>query len=273
MTNMSIANSLELSIIIVNYNGEKYLADCLESVRKQCQGITYEIIIVDNQSTDNSLEIIEDYYPESILIRNITNEGFAKANNIGVKKSKGKFILLLNNDTVLLDNLRPAVNMLSENAVGAVGIKMLDSKKKYRKSIGYFPNPLSLFKLSLLTKNRNGFSTGDFNETTYEVDWIEASFLLTKRSLWDQVGGLCEDYFMYVEDVDFSKRLSRIKKKRIYFNKISYIHYGGFNPTREKLLIDGYFTYINNFHKNPTKAVYKICLTLNKFIKILKNKF
>lgn len=273
MTNRSLTNSVELSIIIVNYNGAKYLHDCLASVHKQCQGITYEIILVDNKSTDKSLEIIEKNYAECILLRNTKNLGFAKANNIGVKKSNGEFILLLNNDTVLLNNLRPAINILSKDDVGVVGIKMLDSKKNYRKSIGNFPNPLSLFKLSLLTKNTNGFSSGIFNKNIYEVDWIEGSFLLTKRRIWDQLGGLCEDYFMYVEDVDFSKRVSLIKKKRIYFNTLSYIHYGGFNATREKQLIDGYFIYINNFYRNPTKAIYKICITLNKFIKIIKNKY
>ena len=134
----------ELSIIIVNYNGEHYLENCINSIYTHCRNIDFEVVITDNNSKDNSVSIIINNYPEIILIESKENLGFAGGNNIAVKKSSGKNILLLNNDTVLQQNILPALNELNKDSIGVVGIKMLDEKEEYLSSVGKFPNPLSL---------------------------------------------------------------------------------------------------------------------------------
>jgi GT2 family glycosyltransferase len=272
---MSLTNSVELSIIIVNYNGAKYLHDCLASVHKQCQGITYEIIIVDNQSTDKSLEIIDNNYPESILIRNTKNLGFAKANNIGVSKSNGKFILLLNNDTILEDNLNEIITFFKGNIsglAGAMSIKMLGKNREYRKSVGYFPSSIRLLKLSSLYRNLGGFSNGDFDPEIkiYDVDWIEGSFLLTTKEIWNLLNGLSESYFMYCEDIDFCKRIKQNGYKVLYAPFYSYVHYGGYNSGRQELLLESFNIYINRHKKGINRMLALYALKINKIIKYVK---
>lgn len=262
----------ELSIIIVNYNGENYLENCINSIYTHCRNINFEIVITDNNSKDNSLSIIRNNYPEVILIESKENLGFAGGNNIAVKKSSGKNILLLNNDTVLQQNILPALNELNKDSIGVVGIKMLDEKEEYLSSVGKFPNPLSLIKLSLLNDKRNDFVSGEFSKNLYNVDWLTGAFLLTKKALWDKVNGLDEDYFMYVEDVDFCKKISSLGYKIIFLSNISYIHFVGFNKSREIKLIEGYKLYSDKHFNFFNSILAKICLKINHvYKKTVKN--
>lgn len=260
----------ELSIIIVNYNGETYLEDCINSIYKFCSFIDYEVIIIDNNSIDDSVSIIKNKFPEIVLIESKENLGFAKGNNIAVKKSLGNKILLLNNDTILLEDISIALEELAKENVGIVSIKMLGKNRQYVKSAGNFPTISSLILFSRLHLKNNGFETGNFIKNTIEVDWLEGSFLLTKKEYFNKVGGLSEDYFMYVEDVDFCKKIALLGKKRIYLTNISFIHYGGFNKKRQFRLIDGYKIYVNKYFNN-LKFVALVILNLKKqLFKVLK---
>ena len=137
----------ELSVIIVNYNGEYFLKDCLQSVLLTCKEVNLEIIIVDNNSADNSLDLILLKDPRIKVIKNKENLGFSKANNIGINHCTKDYILLLNNDTILLDPLDELFQYVEKNErVGAVSIQMVDKDKQYRCSTGYFPN---LFNITL----------------------------------------------------------------------------------------------------------------------------
>lgn len=263
-------NNITLSIIIVNYNGETFLEACIPSIIEQCKNIDYEIIIVDNNSIDNSVQLIEENFPKIILIKNKKNLGFAVANNIGVNQSQSEFILLLNNDTLLIDDLKPAIDLLKTNQeIGILGIKMLDKNKVYRQSAGYFPSPLRLLKLKSMLIHSNGFSTGDFKESIpfFSVDWIEASLLLTRKKLWDELKGMDETFFMYAEDIDYCKRLSALKKKTVYLPTLSYIHFGGFNVKRNKLLKKGLIHYVNNHFSGMRKWISRLNIELNFFVK------
>ena len=260
----------ELSIIIVNYNGRRFLEDCIYSIEDKCKSIAHEIILVDNNSSDDSILIIEEQFPQIILIKNKTNVGFAAGNNIGVKNSKGKYILLLNNDTLLVDDLKPAIDLLrTEQTIGTIGIKMLDKNKGYRQSAGYFPTPLRLLKLKSMLIHSNGFDDGTFDESIpfFSVDWIEASFLLTRRKLWEELKGMDETFFMYAEDIDYCKRVSALKKKTVYLPSLSYIHFGGFNVKRNKLLKKGLIHYVNNHFSGMRKWISRLNIELNFFVK------
>lgn len=263
---MSENKNIALSVILINYNGKKYLQDCLESISKCCDE-SHEVILVDNASTDGSQEYIKENFPEVILVENLSNMGFAKANNIGVEKSTGKNILLLNNDTILLDTIDPLLKEIEMEEVGAITIKMLNGKKEFIAPYGKFPTPTNLVKLANLNEKREELRTGNFTKDIYNVDWITGSFILVKRKDWDLVDGLDEDYFMYVEDVDFSKKLQKRGKKILFYANYSYIHFVGFNPNREIKLIEGYKIYARKHFNVYGNLVAQQMLSFNLFIK------
>lgn len=263
---MSKKRDIQLSIIIVNYNGKEYLKDCLKSISICCT-VTHEVIIVDNASTDGSQSFLKKNHPEVVLIENDTNTGFAKANNLGVEKSTGRNILLLNNDTILLDTIDPLLNEVAPENIGAITIKMLNGQREFIAPYGKFPTPLNLIKLANLNEKRVALRTGNFTKEKYTVDWITGSFLLIKRKDWDLVQGLDEDYFMYVEDVDFSKKLRKHNKKILFYANYSYIHFVGFNPKREIKLIEGYKIYARKHFSFFGNLMAQGMLHFNLFVK------
>jgi GT2 family glycosyltransferase len=258
--------NIELSIIIVTYNCEKYIKNCLDSILKYCSDVNYELIVFDNDSNDNTINIIESDYTKVKLIRSQSNLGFAKGNNEAVNVSKGKYILLLNHDTILLNNISKALKIVEkDDKIGALGIKMLNQNKIYESSVGKFPTPFKLIKFSLFNEKSAEFISGNFNspETLRKVDWITGAFLLTRKKYWDEVEGLDEKYFMYVEDVDFCKKINLIGKQVVFLPSLSFIHFIGFNRKREILLIKGYRIYANKFYKKHNKLIAKSCLFIN----------
>ncbi|MEY8870691.1 glycosyltransferase family 2 protein [Gaetbulibacter jejuensis] len=267
---------MDLSIIIVNYNGEKYLSDCLESIEKQCQGFSYEIIIWDNDSKDNSIEFLQDNYIDKIkLIASKDNLGFAGGNNAAAKYAKGKYLLLLNNDTILLNPLKSILELMNKDSrIGVLGIKMLNGNKEYTVSSGLLPKTyqLSYFKwFSIINKE---FASGDFSSNQpIEVGWLSGSFLVTPKKLWDDIGGLDETFFMYVEDVDYNKEVEKRGYKRVFIPSLEYIHFIGFNGAKNNLLVKGYRIYIKKHFRGLNKIVANVCLSINELVKKTKGNY
>lgn len=263
---------VKISVIIVNYNGKKFLDDCFESIKKCFAGISYEIVVVDNASVDGSCEYIRLKHPEVRLIESAENLGFGKGNNLGVKNSKGKYLLLLNNDTVLLDHLGPVLNRLEEDAtIGAAGTMMLDANRNYLMAAGNFPSPFNLYRLKNIILMGPEFRSGKFEKDEYYVDWLSGAFLMMPRKVYDETGGFDEDYFMYVEDVDLSKRIHDKGYKRIFLPRYSYIHYVGHNKSRDHLLVKGFDLYINKHMQGRAKLLSQCSLTINKAVKFIKS--
>jgi len=265
---------IELSVIIVNHNGLKYLKNCLDSLYENLQNTTFEIIVIDNNSNDKSCSYIKENYPNVILIESKENLGFGKGNNLGVKNAKGKIILLLNNDTVLLDSIAPAIEILTKNEnIGILTVKMLDGNKKYIPSVGKFPSPLKMLKFSFLNEKRLEFISGKFDSNKiYNVDWVSGAFMLIRKKDYDAVRGFDPDYFMYVEDVDLCKRMTDIGKECVFIPSLSYIHFVGFNKTREIFLIKGYQIYANKHFFGFSRAIANGMLAINKAIKKMKKR-
>lgn len=264
-----------LSIIIVNYNGEKFLNSCLHSVVEHCNNLDYEIILVDNNSTDSSLTGVEDISKSIKIVKNATNLGFAAGNNIGVKHSTGDFILLLNNDTILLEPISPAIELIRDDtSIGIVGIKMLDEQNRFVASFGKFPKFYNFIKLKTLQIDLVKIEHKIFQapHKPIDVDWISGAFLITTKEIWQQVNGLDESFFMYVEDVDFNKKVLELNKKRVFLPSLSFIHFVGFNKSREKLLISSYKTYIRNHKKGIDLMASLLMLNINLFFKIILNR-
>lgn len=266
--------NLELSVILVNYNGIQYLDACLKSVQQYLNEISYEIILIDNNSQDDSCKFIKENYSEVHLIESKNNNGFGKGNNLAVQEAKGEFLLLLNVDTVLQGQLKTVFNYLKNHKeIGALGINMWDGNKEYLQAAGQFPNPVNLFWMKKAFQFHKDFVSGQFSKELYEVDWLTGSFILMPKFVFTEIGGFDEDYFLYVEDVDFCKRIADLGYKRIFYSKQNYIHHVGFNKKKNPMLIDGYRLYINKHFNGFYKYLCLVILKINETVKIIKGLF
>ena len=262
---------MELSIIIVNYNGQLFLKNCFESIKNCLKNVAYEIIIIDNNSSDDSCNFIKENFKNVILIESKINLGFGKGNNEAVKRASGKHLLLLNNDTILLNDLSPILSFINkEKNIGAIGINMLNSNKNYIQAAGNFPNFFNLFWMKLAFNINSDFKTGNFKQDFYNVDWLTGSFLFIPKFVYDEVGGFDEDYFLYVEDVDFSKRIANLGLKRVFLPNYNYIHFVGFTKAKNPMLIKGYEIYISKHFTGLDKLLVTVALRINKLVKNIK---
>ncbi|WP_412464801.1 glycosyltransferase family 2 protein [Flavobacterium mekongense] len=261
----------ELSVIIVNYNGAKFFKDCLDSLYRNLTGINFEIIVLDNNSRDNSCDYLKSNFPEVKLIASALNYGFGKGNNEAVKQAKGEYLLLINNDTIVLDQLLPVLEYLKfDKSIGVVGINMLNGDKKYLPAAGNFPSVSNMFLMKRLLQISDEFIQGKFTKSAYEVDWLGGSFLMLPKSIYNQIGGFDEDYFLYVEDVDFCKKIADIGYKRVFLPCYSYIHYVGFTRAKNPMLIRGYEIYLSKHYSGIEKSLILLALKINKLVKKIK---
>ena len=263
---------VELSVIIVNYNGLKYLKECFESLYHNLSGISFEIIVIDNNSQDESCTYIKSNFPDIKLIASKINLGFGKGNNTAVKHAAGDYVLLINNDTVVLNPLLPVLNYLkSDKSIGVVGINMLNGKREYLTAFGHFPNVRNMFEMKQLLDNGPEFNSGKFEKEAYEVDWLGGSFLMLSRETYREIDGFDEDYFLYVEDVDFCKKIANRGLKRIFLPRYSYVHFVGFDKSKNPMLIKGYQIYISKHFYGAEKFWVTIALSVNKLVKNIKS--
>ncbi len=223
---------MKISIIIVNYNTFDYTQQCIDSVLEALKfsNINGEIIVIDNDSPDKSGEKLKKFYKDNSqvdIILNNDNEGFAKANNIGLEKAQGDYILLLNSDTVIQsDTLQKCLDYLDKHEdYDVLGCKVVLGDGKLDPACKRsFPTPLnSLFHtLKLDSIFKKSPTIGSYNltyideDTTTEVDCITGAFILLRRDVYEKVGGLDEEYFMYGEDIDWCYRIKEAGFRIIY---------------------------------------------------------
>jgi GT2 family glycosyltransferase len=248
---------MQLSVIIVNYNVRHFLEQCLLSVRKSIAGLAnpeeVEIFVVDNNSVDESVAMVQEKFPEIKLIANRRNTGFAVANNQAIRQSSGKYVLLLNPDTVVReDTFRKCFDFMEAHPqAGGLGVKMIDGSGKFLpESKRGFPSPFvafcKTFGLSkIFSKSRlfNRYHLGylDPGETN-EVDVLAGAFMLLRRSTLDKTGLLDEAFFMYGEDIDLSYRIVQAGYKNYYFAGTTIIHYKGESTKK------GSLNYVRTFY-------------------------
>ncbi len=229
---------MKLSVVIVNYNVEYFLEQCLHSVRKACVGIESEVWVVDNASADGSLRMLAEKFPEVHVITNTENLGFAKANNQAIRQSKGEFVLLLNPDTIVEEDTfsKTLAFMEAHPEAGGLGVKMVDGKGRFlRESKRGLPTPATaLFKilgLTALFPHSPVFARyylGHLSDhDVHEVEILAGAFMLLRRAVLDKIGLLDEDYFMYGEDIDLSYRILQAGYKNYYYPHTRIIHYKG----------------------------------------------
>jgi GT2 family glycosyltransferase len=253
---------LELSIIIVNYNVRHFLEQCLCSVQKAIPALEAEVIVIDNNSSDNSIAYLQTGFSSIRFIANNVNLGFAKACNQGLNLAKGKYILFLNPDTIVPEDCFTKCIGFFENHpdAGAIGIKMLDGSGLFLKeSKRSFPSPVtSLYKLFGLaglfprSKTFSKYHLGFLDENqNHEVDVLAGAFMMIKKEVLDKVGGFEETFFMYGEDVDLSYRIQKAGYKNYYFSESSIIHFKGESTKK------GSLNYVHLFYNAMTVFVKK----------------
>ncbi len=237
---------MDLSIIIVNYNVKEFLQNLIHSIEKASSTITKEIIIIDNASDDGSVDFIKEKFPYVKLNANQNNLGFGKANNIGLKEVRGKYILLINPDTIVAeDTFEKMIRFFENNPdAGLAGCKILNPdgtlQLACRRS---FPGPWTSFTkvtgLSTFFNKSKIFARYNLTyldeNQTYEVDAISGSFMMMRRKVYDKVGGFDEQFFMYGEDLDFCYRVQKAGFKVYYVHSTQIIHYKGESTKRSSL--------------------------------------
>jgi len=240
------SSSLQLSVIIVNFNVKYFLEQCLCSVVKAGKNIEMEIIVVDNRSTDNSRDFFKDRFETVKFIWNTENEGFSKANNTGLKQATGEYILFLNPDTILPEDcLQNCLAVFHQhNNIGAVGVHMIDGSGNFLKeSKRGFPSPFTSFcKLAGLTalfptsKIFARYYLGHLDQNkNHEVAVLAGAFMLVQKRVLDKTGGFDERFFMYGEDIDLSYRILQAGFKNFYFAGTSIMHFKGESTKRGSL--------------------------------------
>ena len=203
---------LELSIITVNYKSADHLIECLRSIKENLKNLEYEIIVIDNASGDRSVGKIQAAFSDIVLIENKTNLGFAKANNQGIRHSRGRYILLLNNDTVVLPNaLEAMVGVLKRSAdIGIVGCRLLNPDKTPQQSFGRVAGFIgdliqSTFSNTLFANSSNPIVEkilARLHRSGKKVGWVCGACMLCRRDSLEETGLLDENFFMYKEDMD-----------------------------------------------------------------------
>lgn len=228
---------IDLSIVIVSWNTKQILDDCLQSVYEQTKGIEYEVIVVDNDSKDGSADMVEEKYPEALLIRSPDNVGFAAGNNLGFEHVKGRHVLLLNSDTLVLDGALQKTLRYAETKVGygVISCKMLNEDHSLQPNCSMLPSNINfLFQVLGLYKffpSSRIFGRAEMTWWNYsderDVEVLKGCFMLVSKDALDDVGGMDEDYFMYSEEVDWCKRFAQANWKLGYYPDAEVIHLGG----------------------------------------------
>jgi GT2 family glycosyltransferase len=266
---------MQLSVIILNYNVRHFLELCVLSVQKALSNIDAEIIVVDNNSSDDSCQMMQHRFPNIKLIRNTENLGFPKGNNIGVSQAKGDYICILNPDTVVAEDTFEKVLAFakSQTNLGIVGCKLIDGKGNFlSESKRGIPTPwvaftkiFGLYKMFPKSIFFNKYYAQHVQESeTGKVDILVGAFMVMKRELYNEIGGFDENCFMYSDDIDLSYMVLQKGKFNYYFPETTVIHYKGESTVKNETYIKRFQEAMNFFYKKH----FKVSIFFSVFMKI-----
>lgn len=243
---------MQLSVVILNYNVRYFLEQCVLSVQKAIQNLDAEIIVIDNNSPDDSVAMMTQRFPDVKLIANTENLGFPKGNNIGVARAKGDYICILNPDTVVAEDTFEKVLSFAQTKpdLGIVGVKLIDGTGKFLpESKRGIPTPrTALGKITGFSKGKYYAAHLGENETG-KVEILVGAFMVMKRELYHQVGGFDENCFMYSDDIDLSYTVLKSGKSNYYFGDTSVIHYKGESTVKDAQYMKRFQEAMDFFYK------------------------
>ncbi len=235
---------MDISVIIVNWNSKDYVRQCLASLQAHCTSVAHEVVVVDGGSFDGCGEMLAKEFPAVIFVQLDKNVGFARANNEGVRRSRGRYLLFLNPDTELRENslqvLKDRIETLP--GAGAVGCKLLNSDGSLQTScVQSFPTVLNQVLDSEFLRGHFpdwhiwGISALQSNDReASEVEAISGACILATRQVFEAVGGFSEIYFMYGEDMDLCLKVWRAGRRVYYTPETSIVHFGGGSSAQAK---------------------------------------
>ena len=258
---------MKLSVVIVSYNVRSYLDNCLASVRKALEGIEGEVFVVDNASTDDTLTLLPDRYPEVRFIANEDNVGFASANNQAIRLAKGEYVLLLNPDTTVAEHtLREAVSFMDEHPqAGGAGVMMHNEDGSLApESRRAIPTPW-VSAMKMLGYSSQYYMSHLPWDKPCQIEVISGAFCLLRHSALDQIGLLDEDFFMYGEDIDLSYRLLKGGYQNWYL-PLPIVHFKGKSTRKSEyryvhvfyqamlIFFRKHYSHLSFFYTLPVKA-------------------
>ncbi|MEQ3661683.1 MAG: GT2 family glycosyltransferase [Flavobacterium sp.] len=276
---------MQLSVIILNYNVRYFLEQCVFSVQKALENIDGEIIVVDNNSSDDSCAMMKEKFPNIRLIENKENLGFPKGNNVGVADAKGEYICILNPDTVVAEDTFSKILSfchtelveVSKFNLGIIGCKLIDGTGNFLpESKRGVPTPwvafTKIFWLYKLFPNSSWFNkyyAQHLSENqSGEVDILVGAFMVMKRKLYLEVGGFDENCFMYSDDIDLSYMVKKLGKQNYYFADTTVIHYKGESTVRDGLYMKRFREAMQFFYKKHFKnsVFFDVMMKMGAFV-------
>ncbi|WP_300380841.1 glycosyltransferase family 2 protein [Clostridium sp.] len=264
---------IDLSIIIVNWNTGDLLENCIKSIIRNTHNLRCEIIICDNDSKDNSANRGLEKYQGVKIIYSKENLGFSKGNNLAFNYAEGKYILLLNPDTIIKDKAidKAYKYIIERNEDVLLGAKLLNSDSSIQLSSCHFPTLVNMIlKQSIMSK--------EMHQKTHETDWVMGAFMMLSKELYIKLGKLDESYFMYSEDLDLCYQVKRLNGKVIYFSDAEVIHFYNqsgakkWNSKRELVITESLLKFINKNYSGISKILCNFAVRSRYIIKSMKRK-
>jgi hypothetical protein len=275
---------MDVSFIIVNYKTKELVGEAVDSIFKYAKGFTWEIIVVDNDSRDGSVEFLKKKYSKVRVIAEKENIGFGRGNNVGIKQAKGEYLFFFNSDAYLIDtSLSKLLNRAREiNNLGAISPLILNPDKSIQQSGGYFPTLFKIFLwMSFIDDLPGGSSLKPFHidhDSFYKkerkLDWITGAAFMVPASVLKQIGAFDPDIFMYGEDVDLCYRIKKAGFEILMSPvcKIVHIGQGSSGKTSGGAILGEYKTILHVYEKHEGKGslqMARILLKIGGLLRIL----
>jgi len=274
-----------LAVIIVNWNTKNLLRDCLNSIKKETHKYSYTIYVVDNNSPDNSAAMVREEFPDVRLIANSDNRGFAAANNQALRIADEEFLLLLNPDTIVINNAldRMIDFLVKRRDIGILTCKLLNQDKTLQKSVNnFFSLSRSMFENRFFADIFKNFgSKSDFfmsywdHSSSRSIDWSYGAVMLFSRDVCDKVGLLDEKFFIYAEEMDYYIRVKKAGFTSYFLSDVEIIHLGksSSRQRRGEMFIQNYksfYIFLRKHYSSFTFNAYRIRTTFFLFLWIVK---
>ena len=246
---------MKLTIIILSYNVRHFLELCLKSVQAAIPSIDAEIIVVDNNSTDDSCKMVKALFPEVKLIENKGNYGFSKGNNIGVAASSGEYLCVLNPDTVVAEDTFIKILEYAESKtnLGIVGCKLVNGNGLFLPESKRNLPKVTVALKKILGYTKHYYANNLAAQGSGEVQILVGAFMVMKKSVFNQVGGFDEAYFMYGEDIDLSYKILKTGYKNYYFGNTTVIHFKGESTLKDRFYAKRFYEAMQIFYKKHFK--------------------
>jgi GT2 family glycosyltransferase len=257
-----------VSILIINWNGTRFIFNCLDTILAHVT-VPYEVIVVDNHSTDGSPDVLAESYPWVKLIRSDDNLGFVGGNNLAATYATGKYLLLLNYDTLLQTDIADAIKALeADHRIGAVGALMYDGEGKLQPSSGHFPTPARLWIFASQWDNSSNPWPSPAGVPLQRRDRVDGSLLITRADSWKKIGGLDPAIYMYGEDVSYCRSLFELGQVSVLCTSIHYTHFVGYSHARMPYLFSCFRRYHRKFSPRSVQIQADLVLRIGLILRI-----